>query len=457
MSYARYHTLFWPLVSICFLTEWSTVAADTPNEATTVAADWPGFLGPFRNGKSIEKGVPDSWPADGLPMVWQTVIGAGHAAPAISDGRLFHFSRFGDVAKLTCFDAKSGDVLWSSEYATTYVDKMGFDNGPRATPRIDGPRVYTLGAEGILRCVSASDGQVEWQLDTNKEFNVVRNFFGPGSSPLIWNDLLLVNIGGSPAGGPEDIFAAVGDIQPNNAAVVALDKLTGKLRWQTGNELSSYASLVMACYADRPVLFNFARGGLLAIDPVNVKELAYFPWRAKQFHSVNAATPIVVGDEVFISEAYGPGGALVRFRGDSFEEVWSDRKRRRNRTMANHWMNCIEHDGYLYGTSGYEPSELELRCVEWKTGKLMWSTTETTRASLLLADGKLICLNEDGTIRMIRAVPERYEKLAEWKPTMADGLPLLKYPAWTAPALARGHLYVQGSGRLVCLQLIADE
>lgn len=451
------HVIFQLLAALCIVNNCSYLEAVAPAQSRAVNGNWPGFLGPCRNGKSEEIGIADSWPSEGLPVEWQTAIGSGHAAPVVSEGRVFHFSRFGDVVRLTCFDAISGTILWSSEYGTDYVDKMGFDNGPRATPQVDGPRVYTLGAEGVLRCLRVSDGQVEWQVDTNKEFNVVRNFFGAGSSPLIWKDLLLLGIGGSPAGGPDDIFAAVKDIQPNHAAIVALDKLTGKVRWQAGNELSSYSSPVMAYYAERPVLFYFARGGLLAIDPVGAKELAHFPWRAKQFHSVNAATPIVLEDEVFISEAYGPGGALVRFLGDSFEEVWSDRKRRRERVMANHWMNCIEHRGYLYGTSGYEPSELELRCVEWATGKVMWSTSEINRASLLLVDEKLICLSEDGTIRMVRSTPDHYEKIAEWKPVMADGSPMIKYPAFTAAALARGLLYVQGADRLLCLRLIADK
>ncbi|MEX0613115.1 MAG: PQQ-binding-like beta-propeller repeat protein [Pirellulales bacterium] len=430
--------------------------ADAPTAQRTDTAHWPGFLGPTRNGKSAEVGLTKEWPASGPPIVWQTAIGTGYAAPAIEGGRLFHFARFGDTARLSCLNAETGAELWTCDHATDYEDMLGYNNGPRATPVVDGKRVYTFGAEGILQCVSAADGRPVWRIDTMREFHVVKNFFGVGSTPLVWGDLLIVNIGGSPAGSPPDIYAARGNVLSSGTAVVAFDKLTGKVRWQTGDDFASYASPVAAKVGGRDVVFVFARGGLLAIEPVKGQTLATFPWRARLLESVNAATPVVVGDEVFISETYELGSALVRFTGSAFEEIWSDRGRRRNRTMALHWNTPIEHDGYLYGSSGYHSADAELRCVECKTGRVMWSKPDLGRSSLLLVDNRLICLSEDGTIRVIRPTPERFDAVAEWQLAAKDGTPLLNYPAWPAPALARGLLYVQGADRLVCLNLQPD-
>jgi hypothetical protein len=157
---------------------------------------------------------------------------------------------------------------------------------------------------------------------------------------------------------------------------------------------------------------------------------------------------------LFISETYELGSALVRFTGNKFEEVWTDRNRRRDRAMALHWNTPIEHNGYLYGSSGYHAPEAELRCVEWTTGRVMWSEPDMGRSSLLLVDGTFVCLSEDGIVRLVRATPEKYEELAEWEPTTADGVPLLSYPAWSAPALADGLLYVQGKDRLLCIRLL---
>jgi outer membrane protein assembly factor BamB len=417
-------------------------------------ADWPGFLGPDRNGKSAERGLPPEWPEAEPEIVWHTEIGTGYSAPAVQAGRLYHFARFDDDARLTCFDAATGKLLWTCNYVTDYSDMLGYNNGPRATPVVDGGFVFTMGAEGILQCVRADDGKPVWRVDTAKDFNVVKNFFGVGSTPLLWQDLLIVNVGGSPPGGPTDVYSANGQVQSNGSAVVAFEKSTGKVRWKTGEDLASYASPVVANDSGRDVVYAFARSGLLAIDPQQGKPLASFAWRSRKLESVNASSPVVKGSEVFISETYELGSALVRFTGDSFEEVWTDRGRRRDRSMALHWNTAIEHDGYLFGSSGYHAPEAELRCVEWNTGKVMWSKPDLGRSSLLLVDGKLVCLSEDTTIRIIRATPAGFEELENWELKDDAGRPLSKSPAWAAPALAHGLLYVQGANRLVCLKLI---
>ena len=437
-------------------------AAAPPAPATSVAApasgrDWPGFLGQHRNGKSDEHGLPASWPASGPTIVWQAPIGTGYAAPAISKGRLFHFARFDNAERLTCLNAETGAEIWKCEYATSYEDLLGYNNGPRATPVVDGQHVYTYGADGVLQCVGVANGKPMWRIDTMRDFHVVKNFFGVGSTPLVWDDLLLVNVGGSPPGSPADVYSANGNVQASGSAVVAFDKATGKVRWKTGDDLASYASPVAAKIDNRDVVFMFVRGGLLAIDPAKGKTIANFPWRARKLESVNASSPVVVGNEVFISETYELGSALVQFTGSTFKEIWSDRHRRRDQAMALHWNTPIEHEGHLYGSSGYHAPDAELRCVEWKSGKVLWSEPNMGRSSLLLIEGTLVSLSEDGTLRLLRASPEKYDELARWELATGDGTQLLNYPAWAAPALARGLLYVQGANRLVCLKLMPGQ
>jgi outer membrane protein assembly factor BamB len=431
------------------------LSAAPPDAPTTkTSTDWPGFLGPHRNCKSDEHGLPTTWPPKGPPVVWHKTVGTGYSAPAISDGKLFHFSRTNDSAQLKCFNAETGAESWTCDYPTDFVDMFNYNNGPRATPVVDAPNVYTFGAEGVLQCVRISDGHPMWRIDTTKQFNVVKNFFGVGSTPLVWNDLLLVNVGGSPPGGPADVLAADGKVDSNGSAIIAFDKKTGAVRWQTGNDLASYSSPIVTKIAGRDVIFMFARSGLLAIDPAKGQTIAQFPWRARKLESVNASTPVVVGNEIFISETYEVGSAVVRFDGAAFQEIWTDRDRRRNQAMALHWNTPIETGGYLYGSSGYHTEEAELRCVEWKTGKVMWSEPNMGRSSLLLVDGTLVCLSEDGTLRLIKPTAERYTELAKWELTADDGTQLLPQPAWAAPALSHGLLYLEGAGRLVCLKLI---
>ncbi len=418
--------------------------------------DWPTFLGPNGDAKSSEVGLDFDWPDEGPAIAWQAPLGVSYSGPSISRGRLFHFDRYGDEDRLICRMAETGALLWSASYPTGYDDMLGYNNGPRCSPVVDGARVYTLSAEGVLRCARVADGGLMWEVDTAQQFDVVKNFFGVGSTPLVFGDHLIVNVGGSPPGEPSDVYAAQGVERPSGAGVVAFDKLRGTVAWKCADELASYASPVAAEIDGRPWCFVFARGGLVALNPLTGKIDFEFPWRARMLESVNASSPVVVGAEVFISEAYGPGSALLRVRPGAFDVVWKDDPRKRRKAMQLHWNTAIHHDGYLYASSGRHSNEAELRCVEWSTGEVQWSVGSLGRCSLLYADGHLINLSEIGTLQVLKANPERYELIQSVLLQDADGEELLKPLAWTAPVLARGMLYVRGDDRLVCIDLAKE-
>jgi outer membrane protein assembly factor BamB len=421
--------------------------------ASRPGEDWPDFLGPRRNGSSSEQGLDFAWPPTGPPVVWETSLGSGYAAPTISRGRLFHFDRHGEEDRLTCRDAETGRVLWNLASPTRYADLLGYNNGPRCSPVVDGDRVYTLSAEGLLQCVAVTTGRRIWEADTRARFHVIRNFFGVGSTPLVYGEHVIMNVGGSPPDGPPDIYAARGRVQGNGAGVVAFDKRTGAVAWQASDELASYASPVAAEIGGRPWCFVFARGGLVGLDPRTGAIDFEFSWRAELLESVNAATPVVVGDEVFISEAYGLGSALIRVRPGGCAPVWQDERRRRDQALQLHWNTPVYHEGFLYGSSGRHAANAELRCIEWATGRIRWSLPALGRCSLVLADGHLICLAEGGSLHLLRATPQACELLRSVLLVDAAGAEFLAPPAWAAPSLARGLLYLRGDDRLVCLDL----
>ncbi|MEM8947423.1 MAG: PQQ-binding-like beta-propeller repeat protein [Planctomycetota bacterium] len=415
--------------------------------------DWADFLGPQRNGKSPETGLIAKW-SPPPRIVWQCEIGASYGAPAISRGRLLHYDRHGDLARLTCRNSESGTELWTYEHATDYTDMLGYNNGPRCTPVVDGNRVYLFSAEGEMHCVSLSDGERQWQVDTTKQFGVVKNFFGVGSTPIVAGELLIANIGGSPPGQPDDVYAAQGQVESNGSGVVAFDKFTGEFRWQTANELASYSSPVTATIDGQLWCFVFARGGLVGLDP-NLGQIRFqFPWRARKLESVNASSPTVVGDRAFISESYELGSALLQIQREGYEVVWRDKPRSRDRSLELHWNTAVHHQGYLYGSSGQHPNNAQLRCIKFDTGEVQWSVPGWRRSSLLYVDQHFICLSEDGTLRLLRATPNACEVVGELTLRNNLGITLLKYPAWTAPVLSHGLLYVRGKDRLVCLEVI---
>lgn len=409
--------------------------------STAFAADWASFLGPHGDGSSAESGLKLSWGEAGPPLVWEQPIGEGYTAPAIADGKLYAFDRWGDQARLTCRDASTGDEIWRSEYATDYEDLYDFSVGPRGAPVVDGDRVYTYGVEGKLRCHQTKDGKLLWEIDTVARYGVVQNFFGVGSTPLIEGDLLLVMVGGSPKESPK---IHSGELQPNGSALVAFEKRSGKVRYQVGDELASYASPVVTTIKGRRWGFLFARGGLLGFEPSSGKIDFHFPWRAKKLESVNAANPVVVGDLVMITESYGKGSALLRVKPGGYELLRQDG--RRDQSFASHWATPIHRDGVVYGCSGQSSGDATLRAIDLLSGELHWSQPGMGRSTSVWVDGHLVVLGERGKLYSVKATKASYQLVSE-----SDSL--VDYPAWSAPVIADGRLYIRGKKALKSYEL----
>ncbi len=434
-----------------------------PVQEAREGEDWPGFLGPRGDGTSREK-IRLDWPREGLPILWFRPLGEGYSAPSAADGRLFVFDREGDQARLAAWDQATGKELWSRTYTTDYEDLYRYSGGPRTSPVIDGERVFTLGVEGKLRAHSVRDGSLLWEVDTTARFGVVQNFFGVGATPVIVGDLLIAQVGGSPPGSPS---ISSGEVQGNGSGVVAFDKATGQVSYRLSNELASYATPRIVEEGGRLWAFVFSRGGLLAFEPRKGKQDFFFPWRAKKLESVNASSPVVVGDQVFISESYGPGSALLRFGPQGQELLWKDPPR--GKSMETHWSTPIAHQGILYGSSGQSSGEAELRAVDLATGEVRWRHPGLGRSTLIYADSHFLVLTENGQLLLVAANPERFEKVAEMDlgvsrdssnaAAKSPGIgtdtakPRLRFPAWNAPVLSHGRLFLRGRDQLIVLDI----
>ncbi|MSU78415.1 MAG: hypothetical protein EXS16_10000 [Gemmataceae bacterium] len=425
-----------------------------PSLAVAQGSDWPKFLGPLGTSVSTEKGIRTPWPKDGPKIVWHKEVGPGYAMPVIAKGKLYHFERVGKTLRLSCLDATTGVQHWQFDYPSVYKDQFGYNSGPRCSPILDGEHVYTYGVEGMLHCLKADTGKPVWAYNANKEFSVLQNFFGVGSTPVIEGDLLIVQVGGSPDGSlPRNLFDRT--LKSNNSDVVAFDKRTGKIAYKFGDDLASYASPVLATIHNRRYCFVFARAGLLAFNPATGKQDFHFSWQSDDVESVNASNPVIVGDKVFISETYGPGSALIRVKKEGGYEVLREESKKFKKTMQIHWMTPIFHDGYLYGSSGRHTQNADLRCIDFETGKIMWSERGLTRTSLLMVDGHFVCLGEDGTLRLLKVNAQKFDEVSsiELKNPQTKQ-PLLDYPCWAAPIVSNGLMYLRGEERLVCVELI---
>src|SRR5688500_5935068 len=189
---------------------------------TAAAADWPEFLGPNRDNTSPEMGLLEKWPATGLPMAWERDIGTGYSAPSVRDGMLVLHHRVGDKERVEAMDAASGKPVWAYQYSTQFQDPFGYNNGPRCAPLLTAEHCYTFGAEGVLICLERKTGKLVWHRLTQQDFEVPEAFFGVGSSPVLEDGKLIVQMGGQ-----------------TNAAVVSFDAKTGKTLWENGGEKTS--------------------------------------------------------------------------------------------------------------------------------------------------------------------------------------------------------------------------
>lgn len=419
-------------------------AAPKPLAAGAVTHDWLHFLGPNHNAISSESPLLKQFGKTGPRLVWEVTRGDGYATPVVAAERLILFHRLADEEVIECLHAETGKRFWKVAYPIAYRDRYGQGDGPRCQPVSDGQFVYTFGVTGRLHCLKLTTGQILWKRDILKEFKLPENFFGVGSTPLLEGNLLIVNVGAE--AGP---------------CVAAFDKGTGKMVWGAGKEWTpGYSSPIAADVHGKRRLFVFtggesrpATGGLLCIDPTNGKVLFRFPWRSRRYESVNASCPVVIGNQVYISECYGPGGALLDLLPDgSYRKVWE------NQALKTHFMTALYKDGYLYGVDGHGPRNAPLVCIELKTGKEMWRKEpeweETipgndgprkvnlfpALASLLLVDGRCLLLGEFGHLAWLDLNPKAYRELERTRLFLAP-------QTWSMPALSKGLLYVCQNNR----------
>ncbi|MEI6241043.1 MAG: PQQ-binding-like beta-propeller repeat protein [Planctomycetia bacterium] len=432
-------------------------AAELPDLSKRPGEDWGAFLGPTGNGRSGCTGIATPWPASGPPVVWQVSLGEGYCAPAVALGRLVAFDRVGERMRTRCFAAETGTQLWEESYPSDYRDMFGYDGGPRAAPVIHAGRVLTFGPEGRLECRSLADGSSAWSIDTTADYHVVPNFFGVGAAPLVVSvgddDLVVVQVGGSKPGSTPAAPERLDLVKGLDSGLVAFDLATGRERWRCSAQLASYAAPVLAEIDGRPRIVAWMRDDLIVVDPASGAVLAEFRWRADELFSAIAASPVVAGDEVLLSECYGPGSALLDLAVGDPRVIRRDRNPRPRSALMAHWATPIVHDAHVYGSSGRHAGDALVICVEWATGAVKWTEPGLGRASMVLVDGHLVVLGEFGELVLARAAPDRFHEVSRARLLADDSTPLLSSPCWAAPIVARGLLFVRGAGRLVCIDL----
>jgi outer membrane protein assembly factor BamB len=391
------------------------------------ASDWPQFLGPTRNGVYGGSDVNEHWSDKGPAVTWQKAVGHGFSGPVVAQHKLILFHRLADRETVECIDAQTGKPLWTFSYTSGYQDDFGFDDGPRSTPTIAETRVYTFGAEGTLHCLDLDTGKLLWSVDVKKDFQAPKGFFGIACSPLIEGDAVLLNVGGA-----------------NGAGIVALNRSSGKLLWKASKDEASYSSPVAATIGGQRYTLFLTREGFVALDSGGGSIRYQYPWHSRNRTSVNAATPLVIGDTIFLSASYGTGAILLRLEGQTVQKVWSG-----DDILSNHYATSIEHNGFLYGIHGrtdpgFSPRP-KLRCVDVKKCVVCWEADSVGAASVIRAGDQLLILTDKGELVEAPATPQSFHPSCRTQ--------ILTSEVRAFPALAEGFFYARSKDQLVCLDL----
>lgn len=383
---------------------------------TAKAADWPNWRGPNHNGISSETGWITTWPTAGPKVLWTASIGTGFSSMAVSDGRVYTMGNINNNDILYCFEADTGKEIWKQSYPCPLYDKQ-HEGGPAATPTVEGDAVYVFSKDGDAIRFKAATGQVVWHKNITKELDVKHPTWYFASSPLIIENLVILNAG---------------------TRGIAIGKTDGSLVWKNGITPAGYATAVLFTINNLNCVAILTSREIAGLEATMGNLLWTFPWKTDW--DINAADPIISGDTIFVSSGYNKGCALLRIGPSSLTEIWQ------NRNMRNHFNSCVLWEEHIYGFDGQGGGGGQLTCLDYKTGQKKWSQKGMGTGSLMLANGKLIILSESGKLVIAEASPERFKELASAQ--------ILSGKCWTVPVLANGRIYARNAnGRLVCIDV----
>lgn len=413
------------LLNGCSTTEVKTDDNTVTEESYDSELDWPWFRGTTRDGKSLQKNIPRTFPATGPEKIWSSEIGSSFSGVSVVKDKLFTGSDDGSFQHLVCMNANTGAEIWKYKLDSTF--ESGWGDGPMGTPVVSEGLVYIISAFGKIAAVNSETGTEVWSKSLEGDFEYQQPFYGYASTPAVDDKLLYIQ-----SGGKED------------AAFLALNKKTGDLVWSSETDAVSYTSpFFITINGVRQVVFLSATR-VCGLSPEDGSLLWQFYWESwcSSGGPMNSISPYFIApDKIFISGSTGSvTGASFCQVVDSSGNYWID-ELWYNQEMNNVFNPSIEDGGYLYGLH-----EKMLRCVDASTGEMKWEQKGYGRGSLIFADGLLFVMGENGNFGIAEAKPDGYNELLQ--------LDLLDGRCWTAPTIANGKLYLRNQKEIICFKLV---
>lgn len=382
-----------------------------------IAADWPQWRNTGQTGISKETGLLKIWSGEGPEKLWEYKIGQGYSCFAVVGGQVFTMGQFDNAQWAVCLDTATGKELWKIKMGAKY------DNypGPRSTPTVDGDKVYFIDSHGTLLCLNKADGSKVWEVNLLKATGSQNLTWAIASSPVVDGDKLIV-----PAG------------KSKGASFLALNKKDGKEIWKAAGgkgDIAGYSTPVIATIQGKKQYVAFPASGAQGIDADTGDILWQSTW--KTTYDVNAATPIVEGNKVFIASGYNVGSTLLEIGADgAAKTLW------KNKAIRAHFTTPILYKGTLYGFD-----DDQFASVDFATGKVNYTKSEYGKGTVTMADGLLYILGEHGNMALAKPNPKQFEKISEFNTGLGQER------CWTAPVIANGKLFVRDEARMICYNI----
>lgn len=409
--------------------------------------DWPQWRGPQRDGVWREKGIIEKFQGTEIPTVWRVKIGAGYCGPTVSDGRVFVMDRQTEpdqTERVLSFNEKTGKMEWVFSYNCPYVN-IGYKAGPRACVTIEADRAYALGAMGHLHCLNTKSGEVRWSRDCNSEFKIDMPNWGIAAAPLVYQDLLIVIVGGA------------------DASVVAFNKLDGKEVWRALKDPIQYSAPIVVKQAGQDVVICWTGDSVSGLAPLTGKTLWSVPFPRKKM-PIGVATPVVSGDRLFVTSFYD-GSHMLRLKQDvpGAEVLWKRVGDSELQTDALHSIisTPLFVGDYIYGVDSYG----ELRCLKAENGDRVWENLTATPKSRwstihFVPNGdRTWMFNERGELIIGELSPQGFREISRanlLEPTR-EQLNQRGGVCWSHPAFANGHVFARNDRELVCASLLTAD
>jgi outer membrane protein assembly factor BamB len=388
-------------------------------------SDWAQWGGPKRDFTTTSKGLAATWPATGPKQLWTRPLGAGHSAILASGNTLYTMYSVGDQEVVIALAAETGKTIWEYKYDAPAAG-MNFEAGvgPHSTPLLVDNMLYTVGATGKLFALDKKSGQVAWSHDLWKDYGGRKMDRGYSCSPLAYKNTIILTLGGR-----------------ENQTLIAFNQKDGTVAWKNGSLDMSPSSPILINVDGQEQLVAFLGKVVAGIDPNNGNLLWSHPHVTEW--GLNITMPVWGSDNLlFISSAYSGGSRVLKLTQKdgktTAEELWFHRR------MRVHHGTAIRIGDYVYGSSGdFGPAFFA--AVNVKTGEIAYQDRTFPKSNFVLADGKLIILDEDGNLALATATPTELKVISK--------VSVLKNLAWTVPTLVGTKLYLRDRRTITALDL----